>query len=158
MNITDICPFVRQALSVKLRNRSNTEYRMVKTNDCRLFYMTGGEGTITIDENTHKVCAGTCVIIKAGTEYMLKPSEGSVITLFVANFDYTQNAAHISRTFSPIPAELFCPEQITDSVTFSDCDELNEPLVLHNAHILESRLRLVVTEKQLGNKYCNELL
>ena len=158
MKLVNICPFVRQALSIKIGGLSRSPYRMVKTRDCRLFYINGGDGVIIIEDTEYKICNGSCIVLKAGTEYMIMPNEGSTITLLVANFDYTQSASHISQTFSPIPSEIFSGSDITDAVEFEDCDALNAPVILQSAYILESRMRLLVTERQIGNKYCNELL
>ena len=158
MDVKDICPFVRQALFVKLSGLENELYREIKTVDCRLFYVLSGEGSIIVNGVSHKLYAGTCVIVKCGTGYTWQSDENDGLNMMVINFDFTRNGEHIKETFSPIPAEIFNEDDITDNVYFSDFQPFNSMLVVHYAGIIEERLHLITTEYQIGNQYCDQLL
>lgn len=158
MEFKDFCPFVRQVLLVKLSGLENDEYREIKTRDSRLFYVIGGQGSITIEGEKHNLVPGACVILKCGTGYIWHSDINDELTLAVVNFDYTYNSSHIKETFSPIPTELFSYNDVIEDVRFTDCAVLNDVLVVHNASIIEDRIHLLTTEYRIGNRYCDDLL
>lgn len=158
MRVSDINPFVRQALFVKLSGLGNESYREIMTRDCRMFYILGGEGAIIIEGERHPLNAGKAVVLKAATQYIWQSHPESGLSMIVINFDYTHNMSHIIDGFSPIPSELFCNDDIIECVEFDDCPLLNKPIVLNSAENMESRMHIIATEYQIGDRYCDELL
>ena len=152
----DINPFVRQVLLGSLKNvDSNDAYINIKSVDCRLFYMLQGGGHMVINNKRHHIFPGTVVLFSPGTEYMWEIED---VRYYTVNFDYTQNHAHIKETFHPIHSNVFTEKHIIEQPVFKRDEGLYEPLVVHNAFVLESIMKQLVTEFRMKSEYTDLLL
>ncbi|MBQ8509732.1 MAG: helix-turn-helix transcriptional regulator [Clostridia bacterium] len=159
MTLQQCEPFVRQAITTTLstQNREDVFYSL-RTSDCRLFYILGGEGCINIEGTAHRLTPGCAILFSAGTEYVWQIDEGRPLHFIVINFDYTHRHAHIRKSFHPIHSDIFSDSDILERVSFEDAAALNQPVVIESASMLESRFRLLTTEFFLGGNHCDELL
>lgn len=153
MLFNDINPFVRQALAAQFtEQKSKYTFNEIKTVDCRLFYISAGQGKMRFDNEAYDFSAGTVILFGAGTPYTWEIDSGSV-NYYSINFDYTQNNSHISRTFHPISSSQFLHSDIIESVEFDDETILNDPLVILYAPEFEKEMKRICTEYLVGNEY-----
>lgn len=61
----------------------------VKVTDCRIFYIVGGQGNLTIANQRYQLYTNVLVYCCAGSEYIIEAPEG--LDLIAINFDLTQN-------------------------------------------------------------------
>lgn len=158
MLLKDIEPFARQVIVTSLnKNTRGDVYTRLKAPDCRLFYILGGGGHMTVCGETYPLSAGCAITFQSDTEYTWQPDENGVSYIAV-NFDYTMNFSHIRSSFHPIPSSSFSSERLLERIDFSDSVILNKPIYIQNATPLEVNLRLLASEFYLKNDYTAELL
>ena len=151
MLFEEINPFVRQAISAQLtRQNVHDTFNEIKTVDCRLFYISAGQGKMRFATVSYDLQPGTVILFGSNTPYTW---ETNSVNYYVVNFDFTQNFSYIKRTFHPIHANKFSQSDIIESVTFEDEDLLNSPLVLSCAPEFEKDVKRIVMEFLNGNKY-----
>jgi len=156
--LKDIEPFARQVILASLNKTTRGDvYTKLKAPDCRLFYIIGGAGHITVCGECYPLSAGCAITFQSDTEYTWQPDEEGVSYIAV-NFDYTMNFSHIKHSFHPIPSASFSPERVLEMIDFSDSVILNRPIYIRNATPLEVYLRLLASEFYLKNDYTAELL
>ena len=157
MLFNNINPFVRQALAAQLTAQNkNYAFHEIKTVDCRLFYISSGEGKMRFGSESYPFESGTVILFGAGTPYSWEIDSGSV-KYYSINFDYTQNNAHIKRTFHPISSSQFLHSDIIESVEFDDEPLLNSPLVMPYAPEFEKEMKRICTEYLVNNEYSSLL-
>ena len=153
MLLSDIAPFVRQALIARVN--AMTEYDIfykLKAHDARLYYILGGDGKMTIDGHTYQLQRATVVVFRAGVEYSWHPSQNSHIEYMTVNFDFTQEYTHLIRPYHPIHAESFPQGEELLSSDIEDAQELNHPLILQDFTDSEHSFRAIVTEYAVGGE------
>lgn len=151
MKLKDINPFVRQALVSRLTSSNKTDvFNKIRTVDCRLFYISDGNGKMRFEDEVYPLSKGTVVLFRAGTPYMW---EVECLDYYAVNFDYTQDFSNIKQSFHPISDSLFLQKDIIDNRTFDDEELLNKPLVLSFAPEFEENIKKIVTEYLIGNDY-----
>ena len=158
MLIKNIEPFVRKVVVASMTiNTKNDVFTKLQTPDCRLFYITGGSGKMTISKNAYPLKPGCLILFQSGTKYTWHVEEHG-ISYIAVNFDYTMNFSDSTHSFHPIHAANFTPDNILESIEFEDADMLNKPIYLENATSLEANLRTMASESYLKNQYTTELL
>lgn len=159
MLLKDINPYVRIAISGVLTAHHGQEtFKVLSTPDCRLFLITSGGGEFVINGQTHRISEHSCILFQSGTEYVWRPDEKTGISYYAVNFDYTQNFSHISRSFHPRSVSESQNYNSFENICFEDADSLNRPIIIDNALSVEDRLRTIVLEYCIKNKFCGELL
>ena len=159
MLLKDINPFVRKAVTATLTVHVKADvFNELQTSDCRLFYIISGTGSMIIEEKSYELKPGCAILFQSGTKYIWQIDSMEGINYIAINFDYTHNYAHIKKSFHPVHSNIFRTTDILENIVFSDCTELNGPIVIKDASLLESRMKLLTTEYFLGDDYCDELL
>lgn len=159
MLLKDITPFVRQATTATLTVYAKADvFNELQTSDCRLFYILSGRGSMIIESNTFELKPGCAILFQSGTKYVWQIDGMEGIHYIAINFDYTHNHADIKKSFHPVHSNIFHTSDILENIVFSDCAELNFPIVIKDATPLEARMKLLTTEFFLGDDYCDELL
>ena len=159
MLLKDIEPFVRQAITNTLTvNSEHDVFNELQSADCRMFYIISGKGSMIIEGQSYELLPGCAILFQSGTKYVWQPGIPEGLYHIVLNFDYTQNHTHLRKSFHPVHSRHFKSSDILESIVFSDCCELNKPIIIRDGSQLESRLNLLTTEFFLGDHYCDELL
>jgi len=140
MFIHDINPFIRYASKSIFSPLNDYVY----TYDCRLFYVIEGKCTIDLLDNTHCIESGTVVLFHSGTKYRF--TVNTEIIMIVLNFDFTQQNNNITESMSPVFEKNYDKSKVLEKIKFCDCDALNQPLILKNAHYIEHDLLQIVEE------------
>lgn len=154
MKFIDIKPFVRNAFVL------NTDIHndLVKAVDNRIFYVLKGDGEILIDNKKYAFKSGTVILINAGIKYCWLPSERDDFRFVILNYDYTMNNSHITKRFNPILADCFNEMDALEQIYFEDEEQLNEVIVIDNAHIVEKELLDIVEEFEKKQHLYNEYI
>jgi len=156
MLLKDINPYVRKAATATLTSQTKTDvFNELQTSDCRLFYILSGSGSMIIEGNVYELKQGCAILFQSGTKYVWQIDRIRYITI---NFDYTHNHTDIKKPFHPVHSNTFRMSDILENIVFSDCTELNAPIIIRDAISLEARMKLLCTEYFLGDDYCDELL
>ncbi len=160
MLLSETKPFVRQAIISSLNRRTTYDvFYELRSADCRLFYIVSGKGSMMIEGETYNLTPGCMIYFSGGTRYMWQTVGDKSIEFIVINFDYTQNFSHIKKSFHPVHSDRFSDSDVLEHITLTDAAVLNRPIVLYNMTALESRLRLMTTEFNVGaDEYLGELL
>lgn len=158
MTLGKIEPFVRQASIVTLGSASHYEiYHELRTPDCRLFYITAGSGSVTLEGKQYRLCVGSIILIRGGTRYIWQPASGDKLTFISVNFDYTAAHSHIKKSFHPVHSQDFSDSLVLEKINIEDAAILNCPTVTENTVVLEL-LHTLVAEYCLGGSLRDELL
>ncbi len=150
MKLIEISPFVRFAYKLMLKSN-----RPCMTADCRLFYITDGEGTILINNKKYSFSPGSLFLWQPGTKYhILTPT---ITTLISINFDFTCDNSDQTQ---PIPVFYFGqdaePPTIPKKIFFDDCALLNEPIVCTGNSAIYSALEKILFENTSYAPFCAE--
>lgn len=158
MLLKNIEPFVRTIVTPSMTiNSKNDVFTELQTSDCRLFYIVGGNGKMTVSGKDYPLRPGCAILFQSGTKYTWHVCENGV-SFIAVNFDYTMNFSYITNSFHPTHSVNFTNENILESIKFEDADILNTPIYLENATLLEANLRTMASESYLKNQYTTELL
>ncbi|NLC85193.1 MAG: helix-turn-helix domain-containing protein [Clostridiaceae bacterium] len=158
MLLREIDPFVRIANVFTLDfSAKNDIFNILKTPDCRLFYILSGAGELVAADIVYELSAGCVVLFQSGTEYSWQPSDKGIKYIAV-NFDYTHHFDRIKKSFHPKHSAAFDERSILEKIDFQDAACLNKPMFFRNVSKLESQFRLLTTEFYIGHDYCDELL
>lgn len=159
MLLSEMQPFVRHVVIGKIsaRNESDVFFKL-KTPDCRLYLIVGGQGRMIIGGDVYEAKAGTVVLFRAGTEYSWNPEPSGYIEYIAVNFDYTDEYSYILRSYHPVHSELFSESSILKSPRFDDASELDTPIVIPHSSLGESRFRAALMEYSMGGELSSSIL
>ena len=159
MLLKDMDPFIRIAATATLTVQVKADvFNELQTSDCRLFYILSGTGSMIIEGEIFELKQGCAILFQSGTKYVWQIDSIEGVHYIAINFDYTHNHTHIKKSFHPVHSNIFHLSDILENIVFSDCTELNAPIVIKDATPLEARMKLLTTEYFLGDDYCDELL
>ena len=151
MNFQDSAPFVRQALVGHL-SKSNWQdcFHPLKAPDARLFLIHSGSGFLRIGDRCCPLEPGTVILLAPGMAYTWEVED---VVYYAVNFDFTRSHAHITQTFHPFHSEHFRPSQILSPIRFHPGSFPELPIVIQRFPELETLLRQIVTEYQMGGPH-----
>jgi len=159
MLLKDIDPFIRKVVNASLTIHVKADvFNELQTSDCRLFYILDGKGSMIIEGETFELRSGCAILFQSGTKYIWQIDSTEGVHYIAINFDYTHNYTYIKKSFHPVHSNIFNASDVLENIVFSDCTELNSPIIIKEATALESRINLLATEYFLGDTYCEELL
>ena len=159
MKISGIEPFVRQVVTVMLRETTHYEvYNELRAPDCRLFYSVNGSGSIVTEGEIWNLKPRCAVLVGAGSRYVWQPAAGEPMQFISVNFDYTQNFCHIRQSFHPVHADDFSDDAVLEHIRFEDAPALSAPVVLYEAGAIEGMLRMLSTEYYIESDLRDALL
>ena len=159
MRLEEIKPFVRQALIASINSNTKDDvFYELQSPDCRLFYIVSGDGDMMIEGQSYPLSPGCAVLFQSGVRYVWQTRQDAAIDYIAINFDYTMLFRTIKKPFHPVHADRFSAQDALETVSFSDAAALNHPIVLYNAGVIESRLRLLTTEFNMADHYYSDEL
>ncbi len=144
MIFENIEPFVRYAQFLNIT--SNKQYVNVTAYDYRLFYCSGGSGTIEVNGVPYKMKIGSLVMWPPGFEYSLLPDGNLNLKLIGVSFDYTGANCEKKKPIPPTKSLNFNPNKIIEIVHFENCKEFNSPLYISDIQFLSSSMYNLATE------------
>ena len=101
MEFEELNPFVRYALR-------HTRYDLTKKKrvcyDCRLFYVSRGNGTLVANGQTYEISPDFCVFLPPKTKYDFNFENPHSIEIYVLNFDLTSEFSMFTKPF-PLTSE-----------------------------------------------------
>lgn len=149
MRFIEVSPFVRFAYQIRLTSGRHTVAR-----DMRLFYITEGEGTMTIDGTDYSFTQGTVMLWQAGSSYILNSPD--IVQAISINFDYTSEYSHEEQPYPVLDA--LKPESFGTirTVTFQDATIFNKPLVCMGSPSIYSILEKIIFENTSCQPYYRE--
>ena len=121
--------------------------------DCRLFYITNGNGHFSIDGESYAVLPGSLIIMRNGSCYSCEPDEKSEFSFLMFNFDFTSDHKDVPP-FSPVEPKDFDKEKLLSPVKFTDTDVFCGTLYIKNAKSFYSSL-LSVYDEHNTNRICS---
>ena len=164
MRLSEIKPFVRHVQRLEISQE--TFYPTYVPCDCRLFFCSGGEGVIYCSGENYPMTKGSVVIIPAGYEYRILPSNSGAQYVSI-NFDYTSDNNYLKFPIPPMVSEQFSNERIIERCVFSDEVDLNFPRYLHRVHHVENKINKILSayvkkviyyELEISGIFCQVIL
>jgi AraC-like DNA-binding protein len=146
ISFDEIHPFIRYAHFFIAE--SGSPFVGVMAYDCRLMYISGGEGHLMVDGNEYEAAKGTLFLWNPGVVYSLCPSPGEKLHIIGVNFDYSLSKNNITYPIVPDKEEVFVQDNIVDPIEFSDLVALNKPVCIRNMLHLENLLLDLTNEYQ----------
>ena len=144
---TSICfsqvhPFVRYIHKLPI---SYGEYpHFTKAYDNRLFYVSRGEGTMYIGDDTYKLVPGDLLLWKSNIGYHMDSEDG--LEFLAVNFDYTQVSRNKNYPIPPEKNNLFDANDLLEYIRFTDILDLNDQIFLNSMFHLEEMLLEILRE------------
>lgn len=145
---SEIKPFVRFAQYLKLTLNASSPLVFVGSRtpyDHRLFYISDGKGSITVNSKPYEVKKGDVLLLKSGTLYDMQSASDGDLAVLCFNFDYTQQYNNISLPVPPAKGELTA-DKIIEYVNFTDLEFLNAPVFLSQMWRIEHELLEIISE------------
>lgn len=150
MKFIECSPFVRFAYRICFKYNKPSVAK-----DCRLFYVTDGEGTIVIDKKEYLFSPGTVILWQAGSEYYITmPKETKLVSI---NFDYTTQNSHITAPHTLLkPDDMESKDIKTKQIFFEDCPALNTPIVCTGNSQIHNLIEKILFESTSCQPYYRE--
>ncbi len=155
MLLKDISPNVRVAIATELTEANSNV--LLKSIDCRMFYILSGDGVMEINGNSYPLHNGCVILFQSGNEYRWIPGEAG-ISFIAINFDYTQNYTDMKNSFHTMRAANFDSKMQLENIHFSDVTMLNKPLYVDSQKKLENKFRYISTEFHINEPFGSELI
>ena len=109
MKLDQLNPFIRYA-------KSHVFYAHTKKDcicyDCRLFYVSLGEGTLFANGETYAVNANTVIFLPPKTHYRFSFTDPDSVNIYVLNFDLTDQFSRYSKSLGTANEETFDCEKV----------------------------------------------
>ena len=140
MRFSEINPFIRFAFPV---NSDSCRF-YVAARDCRIFYVLSGKLSIVVGQTTLLLEKDSVFYCSAGTYYTILRQTSA--RLLVLNFDLTQNRRDIRNSLSPVPAEEFSPDLITENPSVEQFPYFSAYNVVRNAYPVLGKIQTIVDE------------
>ncbi len=151
MKLCDIHPFIRYLHM----GRSLVLSSLVRTYDCRLFYIQGGVCSLVIEGESIPLEPDMLILLRGGTSYRFVGADN--MDMIVINFDFTRVGEAIKSTLRPVPYADFDETRIVEPTLFEDCAAFSSPLILRQMKSFESVLAEIVQTKKASRLYHTEL-
>lgn len=139
MQLIEISPFIRFANDVIIPRRKNAMY----CTDCRLIFITEGEGKAYINEKVFNFSRGTVLLWQPYTLY--KFTNKNNVKASVIDFDFLADGKN-QKDILPLISQNDINKTNQPAVLFKDAEILNSPIVLNNALFLQERINQIINE------------
>jgi len=154
VTLASISPFIRYARSIDV---SLGQYPTpIVAYDCRLFYVTRGEGSIAIGSETYTLGRGDLVMWQSGTPYRIDTHGQFTLSCLAINFDFTRSHAQRNYPFPPVKYAAFSGEKVMEQVQFTDVPRFNDPVYAQGMQQVEDILLEMKREDESKKAYCSE--
>ena len=123
--------------------------------DARLFYLSAGEGKLTVNGMLYDICSGSSIFLPPETRYRFE-FRTKEIKLYVVNFDLTEKRSDLADSLGTASLSNFDPARVIRSENFA---ELSKPIVLkeclENCARLSSVAELFLRKPNLYRHYAS---
>ena len=144
LRLREMQPFLR-FIHIVNRVHNQFPFEYCRARDCRLLYVTDGNGKFMTDGGALPMRRGSLFLWQPDCRYYIDPLPS--LTMIIVDFDYTLDFTRYTHAlYVPTDSE-YTPDMTLQTVRFTDCDELNACLCRENAADAEGTLR------QLLNRY-----
>ena len=127
MSLAGLNPFIRYA---NLHRKYLTPKTRNVCYDCRLFYISAGEGKLTVGEEEYEISDSTAVYLPPSSHYRFDFSDPSAITVYVLDFDIDASCSELELSLGTATERDFSPEKVPK---YPIPPEFDSPRVLKNA-------------------------
>ena len=121
--------------------------------DCRLFFVSSGEGVLLIDGYEHQISANTVIYLPPFSKYRFKFKNNRSISIYVINFDLTNENSYLSRSLGTATESNFDSTKIK---SFPMHNVFENPIILYNIFELYSSVSKCVEIFQLKDEYFSQ--
>lgn len=135
----EFTPYVRHAS----KNSCFTGGKYVVSLDCRLIYVSSGNGVFIASDQKYKLTPGTLIYCQYGVPWRLSSDED--MQFYTVNFDFDFQFSEIP-VMSPVLAEDYDPEKALKCSDSDLADFFSGVLYLKNAQWAEIDLRIIYNE------------
>ncbi len=142
MDINECSPFLRAALIQPLMYCGKKFRRAF---DCRLIYITAGNGKVIFQNSEYDVCEGSVIYIPVAYPYRFSGS----VSDYILNFDFTRSFSSKREGRSPVETPI-SEQKIFDRTII---DGFECPIILSNAFPLGKLFQSAVDEHTVCRKY-----
>ena len=131
MPLSNLNPFIRFAkptfgYSMRPENR--------RCYDCRLFFITDGEGEIHIEGTAYNFSKNTAIYLPAGTRYQFK-ANNQKLDMMIFNFDLISDYAYLKKSLGTALERDFDPSKMP---AYALTKEFASPILQKAPHLHES--------------------
>lgn len=154
LSLEEISPFVRHVhfSGIEPINRST----LLKSFDCRLFYIYDGKGYYMAEGQKYSVIKGNLLLWQPGTEYLIYTDPSHHMMIIGINFDFTCNNSKLNYPIPPVKSKDFNNADIIERIHFSDMDAFNRPVFIKDFQAYENILFEINDEYTVRKKYYNQ--
>ena len=153
MLLKNIEPFVRHVRHFVISDNTPSASKDVKTRDNRLFFITDGEGEISVEGEAISLTRDTLILIRAGKSYRITPKPK--VSVIVVNFDFTDNFSSIKQSFQPFSVNF--PGAL-ENVIIEDTALLASHLVLRACPEYNERIRALTNDFSCNSEWRDAFL
>lgn len=147
MQLIEISPFIRFANDVIIPRRKDAMY----CTDCRLIFITEGEGRVYINQKGFNFGVGTVMLWQSGTFYRFTNKNN--VKASVIDFDFISNGKNQKEILPLVSLNGSDSDTVFNVVSFSDTQALNSPVILNNAFFLQDRINQIINEFSKENVF-----
>ena len=122
-DLMQLNPYIRYAgffYHFAYKNETHIAY------DCRLFFLSEGKISLTVDGVRHLLRAGDAIFLPPTREYCLDVEENEEVTVIIFNFDCECRGDNPPDSLSTPTPDVFCAEKVVPCRLFAPFDQ---PLV-----------------------------
>ena len=150
MKLIDINPHIRFAEQITYIPKNIHVY----AKDCRLFYISDGNGILHINDNNLNLNKNTVFYCCGGSDYSIEATEA--IKLYSLNFDLSQNHSHLTSTFILENFNKTKKQTPIDKCHIEDSHFLNSFLLFENGLIFKNAFSEITEEFSSQQIYFKE--
>ncbi len=137
MPFLEIKPFVRHVQLLPIKPGEYPSF--TRSYDCRLFYVSRGEGHVFMQDQAYPVDRGDLVLWQSGVNYRMETGDAGMQFLCV-NFDFTTEFSQQDYPIPPDRFDLFDDTAATPHVRFPDAPAFDAPVFLTGMQVIEETL------------------
>ncbi|MBQ9759824.1 MAG: helix-turn-helix transcriptional regulator [Clostridia bacterium] len=150
MEIFEINPHIRYCRKLPKPNSS----RLVRTYDCRIFFLLSGTCTFKIEERAYPLRENTLLYIPSGVPYRFDYKSTAPIELLIMNFDFDREHQHLQS-----PLQTQTPKSFDESnwIRVPSGLSFSEPICIENLSSVHPLLSETEKEYNRGDFLGKEL-
>lgn len=134
MKLEELNPFIRYGGCHKYYNNSSENSICY---DCRLFFISSGEGKLFVEDEELQITNNTVIFFPPHSKYRFKFRDNYAVSIYVLNFDLTNEFFTYSRSFGTATEGSFDENKL---LKFPSCKEFGKPIIGYNAFDLYKRM------------------
>jgi len=156
LEFPQVHPYIRYVQELKIY--SGDYPNLIKSLDCRLFYVNKNSGSLFLENMILPIEQGDLVFWQPGTPYRIDPQSDNPIHLLGVNFDLTQTNRHLDNPIPPVISTAFNENMILSRYHLIDEPSFNVPVYLPKMQNVEDTLWEMKREFQIKKIHYQERL